>query len=268
MAKYEERKDEALKLLEASKFSEAAAAFRELAEGAPDSDERAAALIGEYQCLEALGMFAKARESVHEAASLGEQTPEYLARMVYFEACLDANEGKNEMAVEKLNKLLEEHADLLHTPECLDLYESIQYQRAEYLSNLNRMGQALPLFLETRGFKKEKPKDFIFRMAFCVAKCGDFERAHVLMKRALADCRDIRQENMARYYLGLIYAAARDYGKALAEFQFCEAHLDEFDLSIPSLMEALSYVCEKSGRTGGAAKYRRAGGAQKNHKEP
>jgi tetratricopeptide (TPR) repeat protein len=170
---------------------------------------------------------------------------------------LDGDEGKNGSAIAMLDALLEEHSELLRSPDCGDLYESIQLRRLEYLVNVGRMIEALPLFVEATGFPLEKPDSFVFRMAYCLAKCGEFETAHNMMKKALAISRSRAQEARARYS---IYVAAKDYDNALVELQFCQAHMGESDLSIPHMMDALAYVHEQMGHADEAALYRQAAG--------
>jgi tetratricopeptide (TPR) repeat protein len=213
-------------------------------------------------CFEALGMFAKARQCVREATRLGEPSPEYLARMAYLEAVLDGDEGNNKSAIARLDRLLEEQEELLHSAECEDLYESIQMQRLDYLLNVGRMQEALPLFSEARGFAIEKKYDFAFREAYCLAKCGNLEEAHLIMGKALAQSNGIVQETRGRFYLASMYLSERKYKEALVEFQFCEEHIGETDLSIPHLMDALAYVHEKLGHAEEATRYLRAKGTK------
>jgi tetratricopeptide (TPR) repeat protein len=264
MADFELSKQEATRLLEKGEFEQALSVFRELETIAPDSEERGAVLLGEYQCFEALGMFAKARQCVLEATKLGEPTPEYLARMAYLEAVLDGDEGDNKSAIARLDRLLEEREELLRSAECEDLYESVQMQRLEYLVNVGRMQEALPLFSEVRGFAIEKRYDFAFREAYCLAKCGDLERAHLIMSKALAESNGIVQETRGRYYSGAMYMTERKYEDALVEFQFCETHMGESDLSISLVMHALAYVHEKMGHNQEATRYLQA--ARTNYK--
>jgi tetratricopeptide (TPR) repeat protein len=264
MADFETSKLEAAKLSESGEFDGALKLFREIEPLAPNSEERAAILIGEFHCLEALGQFGKARECLREATNLGDSTPEYSAHIAYLDARLDGGEGKNKSAIAKLDRLLEEHSELLRSPDCKELYELIQMRRLEYLVNVGRMVAALPLFIEATGFVMEKPDSFVLRMAYCLAKCGEFETAHNMMNKALASSNSIAQETHARYYLGSIYVAEKDYDKALVEFRFCEMHIEESDhsipLSIPQVMDALAYVHEQMGHANEASQYRKAAG--------
>lgn len=262
---FERSKFKATDLLAKGEYDQALKLFRELETFAPDSEERGAVLIGEYQCYEALDMFDEARKCLQVAATLGEQTPEYASRIEYLEARLDGDEGKNRIALGKLNRLLEAKGELLRSPDCRDLYESVQMRRLEYLTNLGEMKEALPLFTEARGFEVEKPRSFKFRMAYCLAKCGYVEQAHALVKEGLAETSNITEEVRGRYYLGSIYVAEKKYAEALTQFQFCETHLKDSDISHEHLMDALSYVYEKLGKPKDAARYRQVAKDQYKH---
>jgi tetratricopeptide (TPR) repeat protein len=263
MADFELSKKEATRLIENGEYATALELFRDLERLAPNSEERAAIFVGECHCLEALGMFEKARECLREVAKLGESTPAELAYMAYLEARLEGDEGKNTSAVARLDRLLEEQKELLHSAECEDLYESIQMQRLEYLVNVGRMQEARPLFSEARGFSMEKRYDFAFREAYCLAKCGDLAEAHQIMSKALAESNGIFQETRGRYYLGAIYVADRKYNEALVEFQFCETHVGESSLSYSHVMDALAYVHEELGHAEEAIRYKQAAAGTK-----
>jgi len=251
--------DRANQFFEAGDFDGAMQLFSELAKVAPNSDERAAALIGQGKCLEVLGRFAEARDCLREVRNLeGQDDPEYVAWLDYLEAGIDAREGRDKESLRRLDGLLENFAAFLKTPQWIDLYERVQILRSARLQNLKRPREALPLFVEALGFTAEKPKDHNYRMAYCLAECGDVSRAKDAVTNALKGKLDRHEEWTARYYLGAIYAAGNEYESALAEFQFCECHLDDSDGSITNLMDSLAYVCSKLGRLDDAARYGRA----------
>jgi tetratricopeptide (TPR) repeat protein len=256
-------KDRACKLFKDREYEQAAGLFHQLVHTAPDSDERAAALIFEARCLEAVGRFAEARSCLGEARNVGDASVDYLARLSYLEAGIDAREGCDEEALAKLNELLADLGDDLQTPGYRDLYEGIQIMRAGRLQNLKRPREALPLFIESQKFDSEKPSDHVYRMAYCVAQCGQSERAAEIVIDTLAGSLDISTECMARYYLGAIYTAQGEHRKALNEFQFCEEHLGDSNLAVPQLMESIAYTYKELGEPNKAAQYLRAAGTFK-----
>jgi tetratricopeptide (TPR) repeat protein len=123
---------------------------------------------------------------------------------------------------------------------------------------LKRPREALPLFAESLEFKAEKPRDHAYRMAYCLAECGDVARAKDAITGALKRRLDKHEEWTARYYLGAVFAAAKEYDKALRELRFCEIHLDDSEGPITGLIDSLAYVCEKLGHLEDAARYKRA----------
>lgn len=260
-------KDQARRLFEDRAYDHAAELFHQLVDTAPDSDERAAALIFEARSLEAVGRFAEARSCLEEARKLGDGSDE-LARLSYLEAGIDAREGYDKEALAKLDKLVTNLGDTLQTAEYRDLYEGIVIMRAGRLQNLKRPCEALPLFVESQSFKSQKPSDHVFRMAYCMAQCGQSERAAEIIIKELAGDLDISMQCLARYYLGAIYAAQSEYRKALKEFQYCEEHLGDSDLAVPPLMESIAYTYKKLGIADKAAQYLRAAGTCKKMQNP
>ena len=83
-------------------------------------------------------------------------------------------------------------------------------------------------------------------MAYCLAKSGDVEQAHVLVNEGLAESRTVTEEIRGRYYLGSIYVSEKKYMEALAQFQFCERHEEESDISYEHLMDAPFPMCTKN----------------------
>jgi phenylalanyl-tRNA synthetase alpha subunit len=83
------------------------------------------------------------------------------------------------------------------------------------------------------------------------------------MKEGLAETCNMTEEIRGRYYLGSIYVSESKYPEALTQFQFCETHLQDSDISHEHLMDALSYVYEKLGKPKNAARYRQAANIQR-----
>jgi tetratricopeptide (TPR) repeat protein len=256
-------KDQARRLFEEREYEQAAGLFHHLVDTAPDPDQRAATLIFEVRCLEGLGRFAEARSCLEEARQLGDGSDEYLARLYYIEAGIDAREGYDEVALAKLNKLLADLGDVPQTPEYRDLYEGIQILRAGRLQNLKRPREALPLFLESQNFNSQKPSDHLYRMAYSMAQCGQSERAAEIVTQQLGSSLDISMQCIARYYLGAIYATQGEYRKALKELHFCEEHLGDSDLAVPQLMDSIADAYEKMGMPDKAIQYLRAAGTRR-----
>lgn len=252
---WDELKRWAVQSFEDKEYEHAATLFDRLADAAPDSDERGAILIYQGRCLEILGRFAEARECFRDARKLGDGSREYLARLNYLEAGLDAREGHDEVALTKLNTLLNDLRDVIQTSEYRDLYEGVQIVRAGLLQNLQRPDEALPIFLESRSFGVEKPRDYAYRMAYCMAQCGQAEKAVDIVINALRADLDISAQCTARYYLGAIYTAKGEYRKALTELHFCEQHLEESNLAVAPLMESIAYAYKKLGISQKATQY-------------
>ena len=257
---FDDEKERAISLYHQQDYQQSLTIFQGLLLRITAPEERAGILIFQCRCQENLGLFVDARSSLEEARRVGKEglDPDYEARLRYFEAGIDAREGKDKESLRKLDSLLQLNKELLATPELRDLYEGIQILRAGRLQNLDRPHEALPLFLEAQNYKAEKPDDFLCRTAYCLAKCGEIAPAKALISRVMQSSLDPAQENTARYYLAGIFVINGEYAKAFEELQFCERHLDQFELAIPALMQSLAYVCEKLGLSKQAFSYRRA----------
>ena len=57
------------------------------------------------------------------------------------------------------------------------------------------------------------------------------------------------------FYLGVVYFHMRAYGKALQEFEYCEANVSKSTLPRRGLYKWLALVCRNVGREESARKY-------------
>jgi tetratricopeptide (TPR) repeat protein len=246
-------------LFEQGKYEDSLLLFSQLVPEAPDSAVRSAIQMYRGRCLEILGRFPEARQCIEEARrGMRESSPAALAWLDYMEASVDAREDRYAVALAKFDRVLADIEDSLPGDERRNIYESVQISRAQCLHNLGRPAEAMPLFVESAGFKAEKPADYPYRMALCMAQCGERSGAKDILLRSLKCDLDVQTEGSIRYYLGRIYALEGDHEGALAEWQFCERHLDECDLLWDKpLMDSLSWAYEKIGDSNKANYYGR-----------
>ena len=259
----EDQQCRAAELQKSGKYQEALDAYRALADTAPNNNERAAALIWASDCLGLLGKLPEARECLHEASRIMDHTPESRTNMAYLDAMLDASTGADTEALAKLDDIVGQFGDILRAPELRYQFEKIQIQRAYSLLNLGRPREALPIFLLAEKYEVEKPDDFTYRHAYCLAACGQARHGESLIRESLAKNLGIRQETEARYYLGLIFVSEGRHADAMREFEFCESHLNELEPNLTDgLFSLLGSTSERVGLKDRALRYRRMGQKQ------
>lgn len=254
----EKRLEEAMALVNSGNVEKAIAEFHALAERAEDPDEKFAAALKEASCLNSLCRFREARAAVERARQVirYEEAKPYADNEEGF-ACW--GEHRYEHALRMYNEVLSAFPRILKVSEHRDLYELAQTQRGIVLATLGRAEEALPLLEEalTYTISDEKRGDIFYNLGYCFQIMNQPEKAKGAFEQALRLCTDPIGVLGSRYNLATIYAKEGALGKALQEFEWCEAHLADGDLPPNYVYGWLFKVLQAAGRDSEAEKYRK-----------
>lgn len=160
-------------------------------------------------------------------------------------------------ALSKLDKVLLDHAQVLgeaKTPE--PLYGEICLRRGLLLVYLGRFDEARRVLEEVSTLGTvEKDGEFYFNLGFCYMELHEPERAKPEFLRALDIGLPDDHSLKTHFYLGVVYFRTRSYGRALREFEFCEANINKSTLPLRGLYKWLALTCKNIGREENARIY-------------
>jgi tetratricopeptide (TPR) repeat protein len=223
-----ERFNSAIALRDAGRVEEALQELASLVESTGDPEEKASLVLNEATCLTILGRYAEARDRQREAIQISPAV-EILASADFGEAGIRALEGKGAEALDKFNRFLREYATLLARPEHRDLYYQTQMSRGALLVGPGRFQEARALLEECLSFPlAARDRGFVlYNLGACYTNLGQRDAAKAVLLEALQMGLQRSDAVSAHYYLGTIYSAERAYAKALIEFEWCLAHVEE-----------------------------------------
>ena len=257
----EQRFQHAIALSDSGRGEDAVRELHSLAEelrDGPDT-ERGLVLLNEAICLSRLGRpLEDAKGLLNEASALLGPDETMRALVDYTDASFymgytDRNPTK---ALEKFNRALRKHARILRDPRTRELlYGEIQLRRGLLLVELERYKEARPVLEEALTLDVEKDAAFHFNLGSCYTELHEWNLAKQqllqALEKGLPDDRVVR----AHFYLGIVYFRTKAYGKALREFEFCEANISKSTMPLRVLYKWLALTCQSTGREENARKY-------------
>ena len=255
-----QRFQHAISLLDSGKLEEAASELHSMYEELLDvsHEEAGLMLLNEANCLGRLG------RPLKECRALLDQASELLGQDATKRALVDSAEASFYMgyvernpakALEKFDRVLKQHAEILHDPKQNFLYGEIQLRRGLLLVEFKRFREAKPVMEEVLSLDVEKNSDFYFDLGRCYTELKEWNLATPQLLKALdmglSEDRVVR----AHFYLGTIHYQQGAHGKALQEFEFCEANLCNTTMPSRVLYKWLALTCRTIGRNESAQRY-------------
>jgi len=253
-----QRFEQAIALRDAGGVEEALKELAALTESTIDPEEKASLLMNECTCLTILGRLHEARERLSEAFRIAPRT-HLLLYLDFEDAMLLTHERKGGKALETLDCLRREYPDLLAMAQHRGLYEEMQTLRGETLVGLNRFREARTTLEECLSFPLavSDRRNVLYNLGVCFTNLGEKERAKKALIEALQSGLQGSDAASAHYYLGTIYSGEKAYAKALMEFEWCLAHLEEGQVPKNSICEWLANTTYSLGMMDESERYRR-----------
>jgi tetratricopeptide (TPR) repeat protein len=254
----EKRLEGAMALVNSGKVEEGIAEFHALGERSEDPDERFAAFVSEASCLNSLRRYREARAAAQRAREVS-RSEAASAYADYEEAFAWRGERRFEDAVRMYDRVLSAFPRILDVSENREIYESAEIGRGIALATLGRAEEALPVLEEALSYaiSDEKRGDVFYNLGYCFQIMNQPEKAKSAFEQALRLCTDPIGVLGSRYNLGTIYAKEGALGKALQEFEWCEAHLTDGDLPRDYVYGWLVKVLRAVGRPTEAERYQK-----------
>lgn len=248
----------AVAMRDSGRVKEALREFAALTESVSDPEEKASLLLNEVRCYRLLGQPAEAKRRLSCARRIAPQT-QGLLYLQEEEAILLWHEGDRDKALEILDRLYADYRQLLLTPEHRDLYERVQTSRGMLLTELTRYGEARQLLEECLSFDSQLiDKLGVLRdLGLCFVQLGQAERAKGRFQEVLQNGAQGAYAADAHYYLGTIYSAEKAYAKALMEFEWCLAHVEEGQIPKQHICQWLASTARTLGMREDAERYER-----------
>ena len=103
----------------------------------------------------------------------------------------------------------------------------------------------------------EKDADFHFNLGICYMELEESELARQKLLQALGMGLSEDRVVKTHFYLGVVYSQMRAHGKALQEFEFCEANIGKTSLPLRGLYKWLAVTHRIVGREENARRYLR-----------
>jgi tetratricopeptide (TPR) repeat protein len=216
------RFNQACALRAAGKVEEALREFEAFANDVEDPQIKGSLLINQAKCLGDLRRIQEARARQQEAEKLwpGVDTE-------YLDACVCVDEGKVEIAVNKLILLLKNHPDLKQTDYYV--YTDARERLGRLYFQLGKYADAVPLLeeaLELPG-NDEQRRDLSYCLGCCQMRSGDLEAAEKNLVQSLPSDRRHSDWVHAQYQLGMLYYHRGAYLDAEKAFELCTFFMDE-----------------------------------------
>lgn len=252
-----ERLERAIALGDAGRVEEALQVFVGLTDSTADPGEKASLLGNQSKCLLLLGRNAEARKTLAMAQQIVPKTqaPLYLD---FVDATLSTHEGEWGRALSILEHMQREYGDLLRAPEHCELYEHIQIVRGGALVALSRFREARVALEECLKFHLSADEDrrVLSNLGICYEKLGYRDRGKQAFLEALRKGLEGSRAVSAHYHLGTIYHSEKAYAKALMEFEWCLAHIDEGKIPKKHIYQWLASTATTLGMKEDAHRYR------------
>ncbi len=253
-----QRFDHAISLRDAGHFEESLQELAALTESTIDPEEKASLLANESTCLTILGRLREARERLSEAFRVAPRT-QLLLYLEFENAGLLTHEGRWDEALETLDCLRGEYSDLLATPKYRELYEQIQIVRGTALVSLARFQDARTTLEECLLFPLTvtDQSHVLYNLGLCNMKLGEKERAKKALGEALRSGLKASDAVPAHYDLGVIFYGEKAYAKAMMEFEWCLAHVEEGQMPKNHICEWLASTAYSLGMMDEYERYRK-----------
>jgi tetratricopeptide (TPR) repeat protein len=257
-----ERFEQAIALRDAGQVEQALEDFASLVISTTDLQEKASLVLNEATCLTIMRRFDEARERQEEALRIS-PTVEIRASADFGTAAIDALEGRDAEALARFDKLLHDYGQLLSAPGHRDVYYETQMRRGSLLVGAGRFREARAVLEECLTFPLgESDERFVlFNIGACYTNLRERELAKKFLQQALERGLQCSDAVSAHYYLGTIYSGERAYAKALMEFEWCLAHVEEGQIPKKHVCEWLARTARSLGMKGEAERYDKLGKA-------
>jgi tetratricopeptide (TPR) repeat protein len=256
-----ERFQYAISLSDSGRNEDAARELHAMAEdlrNGPDS-ERGLILLNEAICLGRLGRpLEEAKSLLNEASALlgGDRTMRALVDYTDASFYMGYRDRDPAKALQKFDAVLRTHAEILREPKTRDLlYGEIQLRRGFLLLEFKRYQEARVALEDVLGLNVEKDAEFYFDLGRCYTELHEWTAAAQRLLQALdmglSEDRLVR----AHFYVGTVYYHTKAYGKALQEFEYCEANISKSTMPARVLYKWLALTCQTVGREEDARRY-------------
>jgi tetratricopeptide (TPR) repeat protein len=253
-----QRFEHAIALRDAGRVEEALSEFTAISESTPDPEDKASLLGNECTCLTVLGRLREARERLSRALRIAPRT-HTLLYLYYEDAGLLTHEGNWAKALRSLEDLLKYFPDLLRMTQHRGLYEQIQILRGSALVALGRYGEARAALEECQTFSLGvSDRHFVlYNLGRSYMNLGEKERAKKVLGEALQSGLQGSDAVSAHFGLGTIHAGEQAYAKAMMEFEWCLAHVEEGQMPKHNICEWLASTARALGMKEDAERYER-----------
>jgi RHS repeat-associated protein len=253
-----QRFEHAIASRDAGRVEEALRELAALTESTPEPEGKATLLANQSTCLIILGRLQEARRQLSLARRVAPRTQIHLY-LDFEDAGLCTHEGKWHEALAILDRLQREYGELLLTTDHRELYEQVQIVRGGALRALARFREARTVLEECLRFhlSAKDERHVLYNLGLCYGDLGESERAKQALLEALQKGLQGSDAVSSHYYLGTIYSAEKAYAKALMEFEWCLAHVEEGQIAKKHICEWLASTAQSLGMKGDAERYER-----------
>jgi tetratricopeptide (TPR) repeat protein len=253
-----DRFEHAIALRDTGRVEEALHELATLTESTPEPEEKATLLANESTCLVILGRHQEARRQLNLARLIAPRTQIHLY-LDFADAGLHSDEGQWDKALEILDHLLKDYKELLLLAEHRGLSERIQLFRGTALRALARFREARTALEPCLRFQLsgDDEQHLLYNLGVCYENLGERERGKEALLGALKKGLKGSDAVSAHYYLGTIYSDERAYAKALMEYEWCLAHVEEGQIPKKHICEWLAGTARTLGMTEDAERYER-----------
>ncbi len=222
----------------------------------PDENERGYLLFSKASCYRILGDFEQARRQLRIA--LGDNpNSDTQTTFDFMQGLLSEQEGKHAEALEKFDRTLSAHAELIKRPEMREIYEDIQQRRAFLMVTLSKFGEAVPILTETLSFSLDEQvrSDIFCSLGMCHLELKEYSAARDHLLQAMTIGLTKKWEGAAHFYLGIAYFHSDMIQESKREFQKCEELATLHPLPIADVYSWLSSISRRLGDLSESKRY-------------
>ena len=241
---------DAIEVQDATLAKEALGEIDLLLGSTPDPSERLYLLFSKSSCHGILRNFAEAREQLSLVLKQEPQDPDTRLTVEFNEGLLCQQEGNYSEALESFSAVISRHAKRLTRPELRFMYEDIQQRRAFLSVTLQHFQDAIALFEEVLSFgiDQEARSDALASLGLCYLELRNWELAKNCLLQASALGVTNEREKSLHFYTDALVQAKR-------EFEICEEHASEYQLSTLDVYAWLSSVSKRLGDKAASERY-------------
>jgi tetratricopeptide (TPR) repeat protein len=210
-------------LCRAGKFLEALDQFKVLEFQSADLSERAGYLVDQATCYHEIGNLSATEVCIAKAKELVSDDPLGLAQIEYVTAVFLIEEGKRELGLQVLSRIVRNYPAQFESKDARKLYERVQVQRAFTLMHLSKSDEARPLFEEALSFELERETECLVHchLGHCYHELSQYpsSRDQFVLAETLGVPED--WEATFHYYFGYTVFKLNDYASARRHFIMC-----------------------------------------------